>query len=154
MRRLPIFSLLTIFCLGVYSAGAATGKVIKMLPFFLDMKGEHAPGANLYSRDTYQANLRRQPELRSGMLFDVQWKVRGTVNAPLKIKIELRGGQKDGAPQELTLETEAHPGHWFSTWTSLSLLGDDYKKFGELSSWRVTLWEGDTMIGEQKSFLW
>ena len=154
MRRLSIFSLLTIFYLGGFSASAATGKVVKMLPFFLDQKGEHMDGANLYTRDTYQVKLREHPELRSGILFDVQWKVHGTPSAPLKIKIELRGGQKDGAPQELTLQTDAHPGHWFSTWTSISLLGDDYKKFGELSAWRVTLWEGDTMIGEQKSFLW
>jgi hypothetical protein len=136
------------------SAEAATGRVVKMLPFFLDLQGRHMLGANLYERDSYQLHLREHPEERSGMRFDVQWKVHGTPAAPLKIKIELRGGIKDGPIQQTVLETEAKPGHWFSTWTSLKLLGDDYQNFGEVTAWRTTLWEGDKLIGEQKSFLW
>jgi len=33
-------------------------------------------------------------------------------------------------------------------------LGEEYQKFGELVAWRVTLWDGDTVIGQEKSFLW
>jgi hypothetical protein len=32
--------------------------------------------------------------------------------------------------------------------------GDEYKKLGELVAWRVTLWDGDKLLAEQKSFLW
>jgi hypothetical protein len=32
--------------------------------------------------------------------------------------------------------------------------GENYKNFGELVAWRVTLWAGDQLLGEQKSFLW
>ena len=39
-------------------------------------------------------------------------------------------------------------------WTAVSLTGEEYKKFGELRAWRATLWEGEKMLGEQKSFLW
>jgi len=36
----------------------------------------------------------------------------------------------------------------------VALTGDDYKKFGELLAWRVTVWDGTTQLAEQKSFLW
>jgi hypothetical protein len=32
--------------------------------------------------------------------------------------------------------------------------GDAYKQFGEVTAWRVSLWSGDQLLGEQKSFLW
>ncbi len=154
MRRPLILPLLVIFCLGAISAEAATGRILKMLPFFLDQKGEHMRGANLYDRDSYQVYLRNNPELRSGIRFDVNWKVKGTTNGPLKIKLELHGGQKGGAPQSLTLEAEAKTNGWFSHWTTLPLVGEQYRNFGEVTAWRATLWEGDQMIAEQKSFLW
>jgi hypothetical protein len=34
------------------------------------------------------------------------------------------------------------------------MAGDDYKKFGNVVAWRVTLWADDRMLGEQESFLW
>jgi hypothetical protein len=52
-----------------------------------------------------------------------------------------------------TLETEVTPGT-FSQWTNFMLGGDDYKKFGAVVAWRVTLWRGGVQMGEQKSFLW
>jgi hypothetical protein len=42
----------------------------------------------------------------------------------------------------------------FSTWSRVSLSGEAYKQFGELSAWRATLWDGDQLVSEQKSFLW
>ena len=154
MRRLLIIPLLAGLLLGTFSAGAVTGRVIKVLPLFLDLEGQPMRTPNLYDRDAYQARLRQHPERRSGIHFDVQWKTGGKAQAPLKIKLEIRGGQRGGAPQRLTLEAEAKPGRWFSTWTTLPLMGEDYKKFGEVSAWRATLWEGNKLIGEQKSFLW
>ena len=32
--------------------------------------------------------------------------------------------------------------------------GDSYRKVGEVIAWRATLWEGDRLVAEQKSFLW
>ena len=54
------------------SALAASGKIIKVLPFFLDLKGRHSLHPSLYERDAYQAYLRQHPELRSGLQIDVQ----------------------------------------------------------------------------------
>jgi hypothetical protein len=52
------------------------------------------------------------------------------------------------------LETDVRPGKWFENWTPLTLQGDEYKKIGEVTAWRVTLWDGERLLSEQKSFLW
>ena len=39
-------------------------------------------------------------------------------------------------------------------WSVLKLDGDQYKNFGEITAWRATLWAGDELLSEQKSFLW
>ena len=135
------------------SAVAATGRVIKVLPHFLDLKGRHALSPSLYDRDAYQAQLRQHPEQRSGMRFDVLWKARTDRGATLKLRAELRGIAQGNLPRQKTLETEAKPGR-LGHWTSLTLGGNDYKDFGEVTAWRVTLWDGDELVGEQKSFLW
>jgi len=31
---------------------------------------------------------------------------------------------------------------------------DDYKQFGEITAWRVSVVENSQLLGEQKSFLW
>jgi hypothetical protein len=127
MRRLLILPLMAALFLGTFSAEAATGRVIKALPFFIDLEGRHMRSPNLMDRDSYQVYLRKHPEERSGIRFDVQWKIKGTITGPLKVKMELKGGQHGGAPQQLTLESETKSTGWFSTWTSLPLMGDAYK---------------------------
>jgi hypothetical protein len=135
------------------SAGAATGRVIKVLPHFLDEQGRNSISPSLYDRDAYQLHLRNHPEKRSGLRFDVQWKARGAAWAPLKVRVELRGISQGDLPKTFVLEQEVKPG-WLSHWNSLPLTGEDYKKFGDVTAWRATLWEGDQLLSEQKSFLW
>lgn len=137
------------------SASATTGRIIKVLPHYLDMEGRHALSPSLYDRDAYQAQLRRHPDQCSAIRFDVQWKAKASTVSPagLKLRVELRGTAKGGKPRQTQLETEVKPS-WFSKWTSLMLAGEDYKKFGEVVAWRATLWDGDQLVGEQKSFLW
>ena len=67
--------------------------------------------------------------------------------------VELRGIGQNGLPRQATLDQVVKPGY-FRHWTSVTLGGKNYKNFGELVAWRVTLWAGDQLLGEQKSFLW
>ena len=153
--RQPLF--LIALC-GVLAAGlpaaAATGRVIKVLPQFLDLKGRTALSPSLYERDAYQAQLRQHPEQRSGMRFFIQWKTRGPIYSPLKLRVELRGTAKGDQPSGSVLETEVKPGGWFSHWSSVLLAGEAYKTFGEVTAWRATIWEGEQLLAEEKSFLW
>jgi len=155
MRRL--FALLAAACwlaLLAHPAAAATGRVIKVLPHFLDAKGRQSLNPSLYERDAYQAMLRDHPTNRSGIRFDVQWKTKGPAFGQLKLRLELRGIAQGDLPRQLVLEQKVEPGGWFSHWTSLPLIGAKYRDFGEVTAWRATLWDDTQLLGEQQSFLW
>jgi hypothetical protein len=171
MRGLRNWFLLSLVLTATCSAQAATGRVIKVLPQFLDSKGRAALSPSLYDRDAYQAQLRQHPAQRSALRFEVQWKAKKqksevrsqkpeagsqkpeTALSGLKLRVELHGVAEGNAPRQAVLETEVKPG-LFSRWTALTLSGEAYKKFGEVTAWRTTLWDGDQLLGEQKSFLW
>jgi hypothetical protein len=152
MRRL----LLVLFLLGslatVSAAAAATGSVVKVLPLFLDLKGHDALSPSLFDRDAYQAYLRDHTNEVSAIRFDVQWSAANTGKSELKLRLELRGSGTNSLPHQATLEQTVTPGS--SHWASLTLGGDDRKNFGDVTAWRATLWTGDQLLGEQKSFLW
>lgn len=134
------------------SAQAATAKIIKVLPHYLDLQGHHALSPSLYERDAYQSILRAAPEKCSGLRFDVQWKAR-LVTTNLLMRVEIRAARVNPL-QPFTLERYVKPRSWGSRWTSLLVAGEDFRKLGSLIAWRVTLWDGDTLMAEQKSFLW
>ena len=152
MRTLLIL-LFTLGCFTVATAAEATGRVIKVLPFFLDQQGREAKSPSLFDRDAYQAYLREHPTEVSTLRYDVQWKADKNLTGKLKIRLELRGSDAASLPKLKTLETEVTPGT-FSQWTEIPLTDDDYKKLGSVVAWRVTLWSGDKQLSEEKSFLW
>jgi len=152
MRRPILF--LALYFMVCAAASAATGRVIKVLPQFLDLKGRHALSPSLYDRDAYQAFLREHTNEISGVRFAVQWKASGAGADALKLRVEVRGITHGALPPKIVLKQQVKPGFWFNHWSSLQLTSDDYKKIGEVTAWRATLWDGDKMIGEQQSFLW
>ncbi|HTL54356.1 MAG TPA: hypothetical protein VL361_01700 [Candidatus Limnocylindrales bacterium] len=134
---------------------AATGRVIKVLPEFLDEKGRNSLAPSLYERDVYQALLRDHPERRSGLRFYIQWKTKGPVWEPLTIRVEIRGNAEGNLPKQLVLEQRIeNPGGAFSHWSNVTLSSEDYKKIGSVTAWRISFWEGKTLLGQQQSFLW
>ena len=151
VRALKILLLFAALIAAAPSAVAGSSKVIKVLPTFLDREGRIARDPSLYARDAYQAHLRATPSLRSGLQFDVQWRARGA--GELTLRIELRGTLGGKITTAKVEETVTHHG-WFANWAKLQLTGDAWKKFGETSAWRATLWSGDKLVAEQKSFLW
>src|SRR5437870_279641 len=143
MSALWIKILLLSCLLNAIPSWAATGRVIKVLPHFLDTNGVHTLRPSLYERDAYQAFLRQHPDLRSGIRFDVEWKCSGPAFDPRKLRIELRGIAAGDLPREATLEQPVRRSGWLGNWTSMGLSNDNYRNFGEVTAWRVTLWEGD-----------
>lgn len=156
MRRLIVAILTVTFPVMNPSADAATGRVVKVLTHYLDLKGRHSTSPSLYDRDAYQAQLRKHPEQRSGLRFEVLWRGRAEAGSKLQLRAELRGTAKGNLPSQKTLETEVKIGKSGATtrWNSLTLAGDDYREFGDVTAWRVTLWNGGQLVAEQKSFLW
>jgi hypothetical protein len=152
--RVTLFAVLLGALLLAPASWAATGRVIKVLPHFMDAQGRVSLSPSLFERDAYQARLRAHPELRSGLRFSVQWKSRGGIFAPLRIQVQLRGTAEGNLPKTQLIEHQVEPTRWLSRWTHLDLTGREYEEFGEVTAWRVTLWEGDDVIAEQTSFLW
>jgi hypothetical protein len=142
-----------LFCLCAFAlpAHAARDKIIKVLPQYLDLQGRHTITPSLYDRDAYQARLRRNPKERSGLRFMVNWKAGS--NGELKMRVEMRGSKEEKIGTTALQANVRHIGG-FSKWTELALKGEPYQNFGELMAWRVTLWDGEKLIAEEKSFLW
>ena len=136
-----------------FASDTVTGRVVKVLPMFLDHQGRDALSPSLYDRDAYQAYLRQHTNEISALRLDVLWKASDPGSAKLKLRLELHSVGADGLPRQITLEQPVTPG-FLRRWTSLTVAGTDYKNFGELVAWRATLWSDDRLLGEQKSFLW
>ena len=146
--------LILLLLVGVISSTeAASAKIKKVLPHYLDKEGRHSLAPSLYERDAYQAMLRRNPSERSALRFDVNWNAGGLNGAEVLLRLELRSS-KNGQAKPVVIETRAKVPTAFSRWTSVSLSGDAYKNLGDLIAWRATLWDGETLLAEQRSFLW
>jgi hypothetical protein len=147
------FFILTLTCLCCLHLEAADAKIIKVLPHYLDLDGRHSLSPSLYERDAYQAILRKSPDQRSALRFDVQWKAKGVQPKDLKLRLELRTS-KNFLLKPLIVDQPVQKRRWWSSWSSVSVSGNEFKEMGDLLAWRATLWEGERMLAEQKSFLW
>jgi hypothetical protein len=144
--------LLVFLLLGIGSVHAAEVKILKVLPQHLDLQGRHALSPSLFDRDAYQAQLKKNPEQRSALRFEIQWKA-PKKSGEAEIRVELRGSAPAGT-DTVTLKETAQPTGMFSKWKAVKLEGDAYKKLGDLIAWRVTIWQAGQPVAEQKSFLW
>ena len=135
----------------VEAAEAAPARLVKVLPHFVDRQNRIALSPSLYERDAYQAQLRANPDQRLGLRFDVQW--RAQTRDTFRLRVELRGNLGSEGTSAIIEERVTFKG-FINSWSKVHFTGAAYVKFGELSAWRATLWDGDTLIAEQKSFLW
>jgi hypothetical protein len=141
-------------CMNAVSAlAAASGELLKVLPHYLDKEGRNSVSPSLYDRDAYQAMLRQNPQWITALRYDVHWKLKGTATGPLKLRFEFRGTSAH-ALEPLVLEKEVEKPRWKRRWSSLTLDRAAMDKLGEVASWRATLWDGDRLLAEEKSFLW
>jgi len=155
MRRFLAAWLLAIVMAVNLPALAGSITLVKVLPEFLDLKGRNSVSPSLYERDSYQVILRDHPERRSGIRFYIQWKTTQPIWEPMLARVELRGIAEGKLPRKLVLEEPmTNRGGVFTHWTEVTLAGESYKQFGAVTAWRVTLWEGQTLVGQQQSFLW
>ena len=161
MRRLRLILFLPVLCLlalaGILradsTAQAPTGRIVKVLPLFMDTNNAVALSPSLFDRDAYQYYLVQHTNEIAGIRCDVDWTAKHAAGLSLKVRLELRGVGTNGVPTEKIME-QTVTAKVFHHWTSLTLSGADYKKFGTLAAWRASLWNGGQLLGEQKSFLW
>src|SRR5215468_3884096 len=110
MRRFFSCVIILFLVAPVSESFGATGRVIKVLPHFLDLQGRAALSPSLYDRDAYQVELRDHPEKRSGIRFDMQWRTKGAVWSDLKLRVELRGVAQGESAKRMILERNLEAG--------------------------------------------
>jgi len=151
MRRFYIAFAIMLLLAPVVQAGE--GKVVKVLPQLLDEHGRQTLSPSLYERDAYQFTLHKNPKLRAGARLVVQWKAKKVDWAKLRLRAEMRCLLGDDL-HTVTMEEPAVKNGHFSSWSEFRIEGADYKTFGQIVAWRVTLFEGDHQINQLESFLW
>lgn len=150
--RRAVLTILLSFLAVTLPAQAAEQRVIKVLPHLLDKNGKHAVSPSLFDRDAYQAWLRQHPAEQSGIRYDVQWKSKEA--GEFKLKLELVGRAEKGEIRRKTIETEVTLRNPKSLWSGIRFTGTDFKLFGPIIAWRVSVWQNETMLAKQQSFLW
>jgi len=153
MRALHSIAVALAFAVTAAGAADATGRVIKVLPQYVDKSGRVALSPSLFERDAYQAHLRDRPSECAGLRFSIQWKARNVSGPGLKLRTELITTRHPKSTP-LIIETPVKARSGWSRWTNQSLMGDAFREAGELIAWRVSLWAGDKLLAERKSFLW
>src|SRR2546422_4200994 len=103
------------------TATAATAKIVKVLPHLLDEKGRHTLSPSLFERDAYQAILRKNPDKRSGLRFEIHWKAPGTKE--VKLRVEMRGALGK-EPTKATVEKTVTSRSASRKWTDVALTGE------------------------------
>jgi hypothetical protein len=132
------------------SAHAGSTKVMRVLPHLLDTEGRHTPAPSLYERDAHQAYLRRHPEKVGGLRFDIQYRANAYYFTP-RLRLEVRGSKE---PRLSTFEQPVRRTGWFGRWLRVSLSREAAERLGEVVAWRASLWDGEKLLAEHKSFLW
>jgi hypothetical protein len=153
MRRFAAIFILFALALSTTAAPAAEGRVCKVLPQYLDQKGRASIAPSLYERDAYQTYLRKHPQMLSALHMVIQYRAKGLDWEKARLRVEVRGLLGD-TMQTTTLEKPVKKSGFFGNWANFDIAGDEFKKFGALVAWRVSLWEGDRQLSERQSFLW
>ena len=147
-----VCQLLIALLLLAWPARAADQRVIKVLPHLLDKDGAHTVSPSLFDRDAYQSWLKENPDHQTGVRYDIHW--RSAKPGKFELKLELLGRVEKGQIKRRTVEGKVSVQRSKSQWTALSLTGEDFKQFGPIVAWRVSLWQGDQLVAKHQSFLW
>ena len=148
-----LFIAMILLSVGLSTGVSQSAKVLKVLPHFLDRQGRHTLNPSLFERDAYQFYLRQHREEIGKLRYDIQWNSTFTSDVQLVICLELIGS-KEFREAPLRLEETISKKGIASRWTAISLTDEEFNAIGEVLAWRVTIWDGDRLMGERKSFLW
>jgi len=101
--RWQLFAILGFLIFGSV-AEATEGRVIKVLPLFLDLKGRESLSPSLYDRDAYQSQLRRLPRRTVRIAFRHSMEGRRAKTVELQLIVQVRGVAIGNTPKEIVLQ--------------------------------------------------
>lgn len=152
--RLLVFIFAVCFGLGS-AAESSHAKSIRVFRFLVDAAGRHALSPSLLDRDAYQAHLQEHPEEVGGLRFVIQWKRRrGETPAKPSIRVEVRHGDGNTIGEFSKTAPVKVRKTRRSQWHRITISDEEYARLGKVIAWRVSLWDGETMLAQEESFLW
>ncbi|MES2308360.1 MAG: hypothetical protein V4507_05820 [Verrucomicrobiota bacterium] len=98
----------------------------------------------------YGAVTQEQIDARKGQYFVISWANKGAVRN-VEARLEYRQSKTKDIVRTLSLH---YPSAGGTNRSQFSVLGKAYQEGGEIQSWRFTLWSGDELLAETKSFIW
>lgn len=96
------------------------------------------------------AILADEVESRRGHYFVISWVNKGPA-ANFTTRFEYRQVKTKDVVRTLTMD---HANIKGSARSTFAVLGDAYRTYGPVVSWRFTVWQGDKIVGEEHSFIW
>ena len=151
MKQALIRSILVLLASGAL-VSAAEQRVIKVLPHLMDKEGRISKSPSLFERDAYQLRLRQNPEEQSGIRYDILWQ--SYISGKYRLKLELLGRVVEGRTNTRTVEIDLDVKDRRRKWDHIKFEGEEYRNFGRIVAWRVSIWQGDQMLAKEQSFLW
>lgn len=133
-------------------ASAAEQRVIKVLPHLVDKEGRHARSPSLFERDAYQAWLRDNSQEQSGIRYDIQWQ--SYISGEYTMKLELLGKAAQGRANSKIIEVKLTVTNRRRHWDAIEFKDEEFKEFGQIVAWRVSIWQGEELLAKKQSFLW
>lgn len=122
----------------------------------LDKEGyPTAEVGNMREKAVYQKKLRSGKELADALRFHVFWEVPSEGADDFIVKVEARGVHSVTDEETYATMTKKYPAiESRSGWADLTIKPVDYKFFGDLMAWKVTLLCGDEIVATRHSFTW
>ncbi|GEM_PF-3099712 len=94
----------------------------------------------------WQAVVQRASEFREGETFLVMWSA--SAQEKLVIRFEYRQERADGVKMKEKVNPKLHGRTFFE------VAGDEFKKDGIVTAWRVTILDGENVLANKQSFMW
>jgi hypothetical protein len=89
-------------------------------------------------------------KLRLGQYYTVSWR-NPAAGAPVRVVFEYR--QAATTDKVLTLEN-TFPAAAKAGQGEFAIIGNDYQTNGRVLAWQVTVFRGDEIVGQRRSFMW
>jgi len=92
-----------------------------------------------------------EKQMRQGHYYVISWSSKRAQPGNYIARFEYR--QRDSKEQVKRLEIP-HNNVKGTVRSTFAVLGEAYKKYGEVISWRFTIWDGDELVAQETSFIW
>ncbi len=99
---------------------------------------------------SYGAITEEQKEAVRGQIYVISWRNEGPPDRFIA-RFEYR---QTKTRDRIKVQTLDHPAVNGNVRSIFKVTGSEYRQDGPVESWRFTIWRGNKIVGEEKSFIW